>query len=173
MCKLFGDGVCSSTDGGNCELTPPAQMWADARNVEMADGHCMGFAIASELLYKNQVPAGKRATFGDGPAPAFAVTNEVLQREIAYGFLFQNLDSVNASTVGGSPNDVLTQLTAALRTPSAETYTIGIYKYDPVKREKSGGHAVTAYGARTPGTVTTTCSSTTTTTRVRRAGLPF
>lgn len=121
---------------GNCTLTPPAQQWMDTQNKSMGGGHCNGFAVLTEQLYKNQFEP-----FGAGSPYSYQIKdNPALQRAIAYTFVYQVLDSVVSKRVKGTPNQILNKLKAALNTSNPETYTLGIYKPDG-----SGGHAITPF----------------------------
>src|SRR5947209_7720771 len=103
--KLFGDSVCSDASTGKCDLIPEALQWMDQVNKSIAGGHCYGFSVLSELLWlKQQNPAdyGAAAT-----AQLSLPSNDALQHELAYTWSFQQLNSVSAAKVAGTPNDVL------------------------------------------------------------------
>src|SRR5205823_7621919 len=72
--------------------------------------------------------------------------NDALQHELAYTWSFQQLNSVAAAKVAGTPTDILDKLTQALTPNPTETYTIGIFK-----RDGSGGHAVTPFAVEDAG----------------------
>lgn len=142
MQKLFGREVCANRAGRKCTLTPPAQQWMDTQNKSMNGGHCYGFSVLAEALFKKQFPA-----FGPGATFSYAIQgNSSLQRSIAYAFVYQTLDSILEKRITGTPNEVLNKLVAALNPSERETYTIGIFK-----RDGSGGHAITPFGVLDQG----------------------
>jgi hypothetical protein len=96
----------------------------------------MGFAVLAQELYKGQFEPLAPGT----PFSYELQGNPPLQRAIAYGFVYQVLESVIAQRVTGTPNHILAKLKAALSDQGPETYTLGIYKPDG-----SGGHAVTPF----------------------------
>ncbi len=137
MRQLFGDSVCAGFSGGVCVLSPPALAWMQQENAAMADGHCVGFSVTALFFYADLTSP---LWFGAAAVPGLTIgRNQLLAREIAYGYVFQVLDSVRRAEVSGSPREVLTRLVSALRTGS-ELYTLGITQPDG-----SGGHAVTPY----------------------------
>ncbi len=137
MRQLFGDGVCAGFSGGVCVLSPPALAWMQQENDAMAAGHCVGFSVTALFFYADLSSPGQ---FGAAAVPRLTIAgNQLLAREIAYGYVFQALDSVRDAEVSGSPREVLTRLASALRT-GRELYTLAITQPDG-----SGGHAVTPY----------------------------
>jgi hypothetical protein len=137
MRQLFGNGVCAGFVGGLCVLSPPALAWMQQENAAMADGHCVGFSVTALFFYSR---LSNPQQFGAPAVPGLKITsNQLLAREIAYGYVFQVLDSVRRAEISGSPREVLSRLTSALRT-SSELYTLGITEPDG-----TGGHAVTPY----------------------------
>jgi hypothetical protein len=125
------------TAAGPCKLTPDAQQWMDTQNAGMNQGHCYGFAVLSEQLYKGQF-----SPFAATPPFSYQIAGDSsLQRSIAYAFVYQSLDSVSKAMIQGiTPNQMLDKLIAVLNTPGRETWTLGIYKPDG-----SDGHAVTPF----------------------------
>ncbi len=137
MIQLFGNGVCAGFTGGACVLSPPALAWMQEENDAMADGHCVGFSVTALFFYAH---LSTPSPFGAPVVPRLRIAdNELLAREIAYGYVFQALDSVRNAEVAGSPREVLARLTSALRTGS-ELYTLAVTQPDG-----EGGHAVTPY----------------------------
>jgi hypothetical protein len=136
MQKLFGPGVCANHTGGVCTLSPPAREWMHVQNRSMDGGHCNGLAVIAQELFKGQIEP-----FGPGSPFSYQLQgNRALQRAIAYGFVYQVLESVVSQRVKGTPNEVLARLKTALSDTGPETYTLGIYKADG-----SGGHAITPF----------------------------
>ena len=136
--KLFGDGVCVDARLRRCDLIPEAQAWLADTNAAMSGGHCYGFSVLAELLWLGQV---KPASFGATATTGLQVdANEALQRQIAYYWALQTLQSVQAQRVTGTPNQVLAKLEQVLKPHPAQTYTLTFWK-----RDGSGGHAVTPY----------------------------
>jgi hypothetical protein len=144
VADLFGDQVCASGSGSDCQLSPPAQVWMDNQNAAMAGGHCMGFSVASLRFYD-----GNRSldSFGsvDNTDQLEIQGDTTLQSTIAEDWTFQNLPDVQAAVVKGTPNEVLDKLTQALQDKS-EYYTIAIFK-----RDGTGGHAITPYAVEDQG----------------------
>jgi hypothetical protein len=131
-----GPAFTAAAGPSPCNLTAAAQQWMDAENKDMANGHCYGFAVLTEQLYKNQFPGLES---GD-PFTYKIQGNSALQRGIAYAFEYQVLDAVLAQRTEGSPNAILDKLKSVLTTNTNETYTLGITKPDG-----SGGHAITPF----------------------------
>lgn len=135
--QLFGDGVCAGFSGEVCVLSPPALAWMHQENALMAEGHCVGFSITALFFFAHW---SSPVQFGAAAVPRLAIArNQLLAREIAYGYSFQVLDSVRRAEVSSSPRRVLAKLVGALRT-GRELYTLGITQPDGF-----GGHAVTPY----------------------------
>jgi hypothetical protein len=135
-------GFAGAAEPSPCNLTPPAQQWMDTQNNGMNGGHCQGFAVLAERLFKNQFPP-----FGTGTTYSLqAQGNTALQHAIAYAFVSQFLDSVVNARIKGTPNDILNTLKTGLTPNNNETYTLGIYKPDG-----SGGHAITPFAVEDLG----------------------
>ena len=136
--KMFGDGVCADARLRRCDLIPEAQAWLNDTNEAMAGGHCYGFSVLAELLWLGQVNA---SNFGAAKTPALQVdTNQALQRQIAYDWALQTLESVQDKRTTGTPDQILTKLEQVLKPHPSQTYTVTIWK-----RDGSGGHAVTPF----------------------------
>ena len=82
------------------------------------------------------------STFGatDDHRPGDLDNNQTLQRQIAYDWALQTLESVQAKRITGTPNQILAKLEKVLKPHPSQTYTVAIWK-----RDGSGGHAVTPY----------------------------
>ena len=144
MRKLFGDGVCLDASTGKCDLIPEAQQWMDQVNKSIAGGHCYGFSVLSELLWRKMQDPND---FGASATAQLSLpTNDALQHALAYTWSFQQLDSVNAARVLGTPSDILDKLLQVLTPNPTETYTVAIFK-----RDGSGGHAVTPFAVEDAG----------------------
>jgi hypothetical protein len=142
--KLFGDEVCASAPGDECELIPPARQWLDENNKAMKAGHCYGFSVASLQLFKSHITPDQ---FGAGTVPDVRLErNDAVQRGIAYSFVYQSLDSVSAAKITGTPNEIVDKLIEVLKPDAAETYTIGFSMPNG-----DGGHAVTPYAVEDRG----------------------
>jgi hypothetical protein len=136
--EMFGDAVCVDASQRRCDLTPEAQAWLNETNQAMAGGHCFGFSVLAELMWLGQTNA---STYGATKTTALQVnTNESLQRQLAYDWALQLLDSVQSERVNGTPNEILTKLEQVLKPHPSQTYTIVFWKKD-----FTGGHAVTPY----------------------------
>ena len=72
--------------------------------------------------------------------------NQTLQRTIAYDWALQTLQSVQATRITGTPNQILAKLEKVLKPHPSQTYTIAFWK-----RDGSGGHAVTPYAVDNKG----------------------
>ncbi|MEZ4635771.1 MAG: hypothetical protein R2856_12570 [Caldilineaceae bacterium] len=147
MVRLFGDGVCAAQRGDRCLLSPPARQWMERYNQAMSGGgHCFGFSVLSLLIYADAVdPLLFNAA---NPSELTLAGNVNLQREIAYAWSFQALQSVRDQAVTGAPSDILDALIDYLEDPDPgeETYTLAF-----VNRRGRGGHAVTPYAVEDLG----------------------
>ncbi len=141
---LFGSQVCADAKLRRCDLIPEAQAWLTSTNQAMAGGHCYGFSVLAELIWQRKLSV----TSLGAPAPSGLVIdeNQALQRQIAYDWALQTLDSVQDRRVTGTPDQILAQLRQVLKPNPPETYTIAIWK-----RDGTGGHAVTPYAVRNDG----------------------
>ena len=144
MRRLFGDAVCAAPAAGDntCVLTPPAQQWMDQNNASMKGGHCEGFAVLSQMIFGGQVDPNQ---FGATQTADLKIQgNEPLQRELAYWWTTQGptwqLQQVLA------PKDAVDYLTAQYTKDPKNLFRLGIMKED-----KTGGHAITAYGVQDQG----------------------
>ena len=145
MAQIFGDQVCGSGSGGSCKLSPPAQQWMDQENQSMAGGHCYGFSVTAEQLYKGTV---KPDDFGASSTLALP-EGAPIQVEIAKGFIQQSLPNIQNQLVTGTPNQILDKLIEALKSKS-EYYTIKIFKVDS-SGQFTEGHAVTPFAVEDKG----------------------
>ncbi|MCL5995631.1 MAG: hypothetical protein M1546_06195 [Chloroflexi bacterium] len=145
MRRMFGDQVCARIEGDECTLTPPAQEWMEQNNDGMSGGHCEGMAALSLLMYGGKIDP---AQFGGENASSLPFdNNEALQREIAYWFVTQATLPAADTIFKGTPAEIVEKLIEAYKDGnSAETYAVGVYKPD-----RSGGHAVAAYGVQDKG----------------------
>jgi hypothetical protein len=136
--EMFGDSVCADAQSRRCDLIPEAQAWLNETNQAMAGGHCYGFSVLAELMWMGQTNA---STFGaTQPTGLQVINNQALQRQLAYDWALQLLDSVQSQRINGTPNQILTKLTDVLKPHPSQTYTIVFWKND-----FTGGHAVTPY----------------------------
>ena len=141
--SLFGDQVCLSGTGAECELIPAANEWMDNANETMAGGHCMGFSVAALRMFNEDI---EQEDYGDDQTVELEIIdNAPLQGSIAEHFVYQMLDPIVENTVEGKPSEVLEALMEALDS-GEELYTIGIFKADG-----SGGHAITPYAVEDKG----------------------
>src|SRR5207302_397334 len=126
MRKIFGDAVCADAQAGKCDLIPEAQKWMEEKNSSMVGGHCYGFSVAAMEMW--QGARAKPADFGADTTPALTLPgNLAVQKQIAYSFVAQFLDSVRAQTLSGPPTAVIAKLKEVLVPNPTETYTIGIF----------------------------------------------
>jgi hypothetical protein len=143
MESLFGEQVCLTGTGADCELIPAAKQWMDNQNEGMAGGHCEGFSIAALRMWNEDVD---QEDFGaDTTAGLEIIGNEPLQSSIAEHFVYQFLPPVVEARVKGTPSEVLQALTDALDS-GEELYTLGVYKPD-----FTGGHAITPFAVEDKG----------------------
>ena len=138
--RMFGDQVCSRLDGEDCTLTPPAEQWMEQINGSMAGGHCEGMAVLSMMMYTQQISP---SDFGGTLASDLDVSDESLQREIAYWWATQTVAPTYTSVIKGTPMEILE--TVKQMDANGETYTIGIYNQD------GAGHAITPFGVEDKG----------------------
>jgi hypothetical protein len=140
---LFGEQVCLSGTGDECQLTPAADEWMNNQNEGMAGGHCQGFSVAALRMYNEDLD---QEDFGaDTTAALEIVGNDSLQASIAEHFVYQFLPPIVEARVKGAPSDVLDRLIEALNS-SDELYTLGVYKPD-----LTGGHAITPFAVEDKG----------------------
>lgn len=144
MVKLFGRKACENATG-RCKLTTVARGWMRSVNQSMAGGHCMGFAVTSELFHAGLGTPATPSLIG-GSETAFGLPRDPkVMRHIAYGFAFQNLPSVQAQSQKVDARRLIARLRELL--PSTdEAYTLGIFK-----RDHTGGHAITPYAIEDRG----------------------
>jgi len=150
--RLYGPGVCLPGKG-RCVLTPIARSYLQAFNEGSADGHCFGFATLAELIYKGYLPRfgySAVSALGPGANTTFALGikgNPLLQRSIARAFNFQNLASIDESTVIATPKQILAKLLGgALDPKEKEIWTFEIFQYG-----FKNGHAITPYAVEDMG----------------------
>jgi hypothetical protein len=141
---LFGEGVCADAQLRRCDLIPEAQAWLDETNQAMAGGHCYGFSVLAQLIWEGKLNASSLGA--PSPAALGIDNNQSLQRQIAYDWALQVLESVQAKRVTGTPNDILAKLRQVLHPHPTDTYTIAFWK-----RDGSGGHAVTPFAVDNQG----------------------
>ncbi len=144
MRRLFGDAVCAAPVQGDntCVLIPPAQKWMDENNASMSGGHCEGLAVVSQLIYDGKINPNN---FGAAKTFDLQFTgNEPLQREIAYWWATQG-PVANQNKIL-APKEAIDYLQKEYASNAKNLFTVGIYKED-----KSGGHAITAYGVQNQG----------------------
>jgi hypothetical protein len=141
VARIFGEAACAEvTEAGECLLTPGAEQWMNQINNIMQGGRCYGFSVVSLLMYAGQTDPGD---FGADEISKLTLEgNADLQRELAYAFSHQMLESVQETIVGGTPVEVLDKLIEALKA-GEEAYTIAIFKAD-----MTGGHAVTPFAVQ-------------------------
>lgn len=139
MEELYGPAVCSSVAAdGTCTLTPVADGWMKDQNTGMNGGHCYGMSVAALLFFKNQLSV---SDYGGGSVSAMTIHgNTGLQQRIAQSFVYQELGSVQAGQIKGTPTEVLNALISKLKDAGPESWGIGFYKLD-----HSGGHEVTPF----------------------------
>jgi hypothetical protein len=117
----------------------------EAENDGMGGGHCYGMSVMSLLLYKDQLPAGRRQGTPDGPAFGLPRTDG-LERNIAYTWAWQHLPAVRGNWFEDDPKAVLEQLIKELRAGGPETSTLVFWT-----RDVQQGHAITPYAVEDKG----------------------
>lgn len=141
--ELFGDQVCLSGTGEECELIPAAKEWMDNQNEGMAGGHCQGFSVAALRMYNEDID---QEDFGaDTTSELDIIGNDPLQSSIAEHFVYQFLPPIVDARVKGVPSEILETLTDSLNS-GEELYTLGVYKPD-----LTGGHAITPFAVEDKG----------------------
>lgn len=143
MRRMFGDGVCAAPpQGDTCVLTPPAEQWMNQNNAGMNGGHCEGFAVLSQMIYGGFVDPNQ---FGAARTADLKIQgNEPLQRELAYWWTTQG--PIWGTQQVLPPKETVDYLTAAYIKDPKNLFRLGIMKED-----KTGGHAITAYGIQDQG----------------------
>lgn len=143
MEALFGDQVCLSGTGDDCQLIPAAEEWMANQNEGMAGGHCEGFSIAALRMFNESLD---QEDFGaDTTVGLEIVDNGPLQGSIAEHFVYQFLPPIVENRVSGTPSEVLDALVEALDS-GEEQYTLGVYKADG-----TAGHAITPFAVEDKG----------------------
>ena len=106
MRRLFGDAVCvPGTSGTACRLSPVARQWMESANEAMAGGHCMGFAVTSQLFHRRVGDPFGPAAFGasaSGPPSAYGATSS--SRCAGSTCTLRSLGLARPSTPGGRRN---------------------------------------------------------------------
>lgn len=143
--SLFGDQVCLSGTGEECELIPAAEKWMNNQNEGMAGGHCEGFSIAALRMFNEKLDVQDFGAGADVTSDLGIVKNVGLQASIAEHFVYQALPPILEGRVNGTPTEVFEELRDALNSGD-ELYTLGIYKPDA-----SGGHAITPFAIEDKG----------------------
>jgi hypothetical protein len=139
--QMFGPTVCAHGTGGSCQLYPAVQQWAAAVSQTMFGGHCYGFSMLALRFFShdlNPSDYGASTTYGLQFTPA-------IESEIAANFAEQYTAGPAAAAQLEEPSQVVQALTAALKSPTAPYYTLGIYNA-PVGAQGRDGHAITPLG---------------------------
>jgi hypothetical protein len=140
---IFGEDVCLRGTGTDCELTPLAAKWMKTQNDAMDGGHCMGFSVAALRMFTDAISP---KDYGAKRTVDLQVQGNVdLQALIAESWTYQNLPTIQAGEVTGSPTRVLTKLERALNS-GKEQYTVAIFRADG-----GGGHAITPFAVEDQG----------------------
>lgn len=140
---LFGDQVCLSGTGDDCQLVPAALEWMNNQNDGMAGGHCEGFSITALRMFNEDLA---QEDFGASVTSDLDIIgNEPLQASIAEHFTYQFLPPIVEARVKGTPSQIVDALIDALNNGD-ELYTLGVYKPD-----LSGGHAITPFAIEDKG----------------------
>ncbi len=143
MESLFGPAVCSSRQGDQCLLSPPAQAWMNEANNGMNGGHCFGFSVTALMMFDHAL---NPSDYGGPTAPLLQLPGNIaLQGRIAESFILQTSPKVQAAELMGTPNQILDSLIAGLKN-HPDTYTLGFYR-----RDGTAGHAVTPYAVEDKG----------------------
>src|SRR5262249_55807416 len=116
----------------------------ESLNGAMGGGHCEGMAVLSTLMFAKKE---RGADFGQGQPTAFGFNDNVkLQREIAFWFATQILQTVSdASIKDKSPKDIVNILIKTMKDKS-EYYVVHIFQ--PGLKD---GHAITPYEVQDMG----------------------
>jgi hypothetical protein len=151
MQRLFGTKVCFAGRGPTCVLTATAQIWMDAHNQAMGDGHCFGFATLAELIYDGRLHRfgfDSLAAFRKGATVPFQlrIGDVRLQRSIARAWTYQSLPAITDRTIEGAPTRVLDFLRRALSREGEQGWTLLIFQPG-----YKGGHAITPYAIEDMG----------------------
>jgi hypothetical protein len=147
MQRIYGRGVCLTGKGAACVLRPGARTAMRAANRSMSGGHCYGFAVLSETVYKGLLPRFGFSSLAQLGAPnADSTTFEIplegnikIQRAIARAWYFQQLPSVARTAVRGKPSKIIDKLREVLQPGEREGWTLGIIDF------RYGGHQITPF----------------------------
>ncbi|PZS34362.1 MAG: hypothetical protein DLM61_03740 [Pseudonocardiales bacterium] len=146
MRELFGDVVCATAPSDTCTLTPAAAQWAQQTAEAMVGGHCFGFSMTALRFFKHNLSP---STYGASIPYSLGLSPE-LQSEIAYGWATQVVPAVQQAELVGQPSAVVKFLARAMRNPSGEVYSLGLYNGPPSDPQREG-HAVTPTGIASLG----------------------
>lgn len=135
--RMFGDNVIASRADGKIILTPPANRWMIEANNAMANGHCEGMAVLSELIYYNRVDP---LMLGGKKAMELSIEDKMLQKEIAYWWTTQVTSPGGSKNVHDSPNAVFDTLMSQFKDgpKAAEWWVLCLSKPDG-----TDGHTIT------------------------------
>jgi hypothetical protein len=141
MQRMFGESVIASKAGADLIIKHPAKRWMTEANKAMANGHCEGMAVLSELIYYKKV---NPQTLGGSKAAELSLRDERVQKEIAYWWTTQVTSPGGVRKVHDSPNAVLDALMDAHRNGrnATEWWVLGIFKPDG-----TGGHTISPIAA--------------------------
>lgn len=142
--ELFGDGVCASAPSDSCTLIPAASQWAEQAAQDALGGHCFGFSVTALRFFTHRLDP---TPFGGPNAYSLALSSP-LESELAYGWVMQELSSVQNGILSGPPSAIITDLEHAFANPSAEVYTLAFRNGTGPNSE---GHAVTPFGIESLG----------------------
>lgn len=149
--RIFGRAACLTGRGGPCVLTPSMRAWMQTANQAMTGGHCFGFAVLSQVIFKNDLPRfgySSMTAFGPAADPfGLDITGSVrLQRSIARAHVFQALDSVTANEIRTTPAKIVDFLIENLKNPSKRSWTMSIFRWG-----MEAGHTITPYAVEDMG----------------------
>ena len=132
--ELFGDSVCSRSDGEECIPSAEAQQWIDDRNADMNAGHCIGFTVTSYRFAQGELAPASFTTSASDP---YDIEQQAsIMRTIALNGSLYWVKSVWSSEVSGTPREIIDALIDL-----GEPVDLSIFRPGLV-----GGHSLLAYG---------------------------
>jgi hypothetical protein len=139
--QMFGTSVCAHGTGVSCQLFPGVQQWAAAVSQTMTGGHCYGFSMLALRFFTHDLSPG---SFGASTTYGLQFT-PAIESEIAANFAEQYTAGPTAAAKPELPSQIVSALTAALKSRSGPYYTLGIYSA-PAGAQGRDGHAITPLG---------------------------
>lgn len=137
--QIFGNAVCASGTGPDCELSMVADIWRQATSDQMVIGHCYGLALTAAKIFNGSINPKSLKT---GPSLAFAQPTNLVQQQVNYDAALQIPQMKQA--IREAPAEQLNELKTSI--------TRGTLKYTMSLFDTSGsGHVVLPFAITDKG----------------------